>query len=133
MAGKRPISKEDKLLAAISTLKRVVGAPDCPAENDRCDADGLMAVYTTDPDSAQILANLLAQSLMKIRGHTEKYWSQPKNQGEFHDQIKVLPEADNTYRIHISFPPSWIGLYTDNVTQKTESLIAPGKKPAPAR
>jgi hypothetical protein len=133
MVGKRGTSKAQGILDAISTLKRVTGTPNSQANADECQPEGLLLIHTNDHDSALVLANLLSQSLMKIRGHTEKYWSNPKNSGEFHDYVKVISGENNEYRIHAVCPPSWFSLLTDNINQKAQSLIAPDKNPSRSR
>jgi hypothetical protein len=70
---------------------------------------------------------------MQIRGHTEKYWSKRDRWSEFHDAVTVRPIDNNEYKVFLPFPPSWIGLFTDNINQKVQTLIAPDKRPSRSR
>jgi hypothetical protein len=128
VSGRRTVSNEQKLLDAISTLKRVTGVPNSKTKTDECHPEGRIQVYTTDLDSAQILSNLISQSLMKVRGHTEKYWSKPERFGEFHDLIKIHPTEDKEYRVYLSYPPIWTRAFIENINEKTQLLTAPDNR-----
>jgi hypothetical protein len=134
MAGKRLVSNERKLLDAISTLKRVTGTPDSNIEPDhkyeKC--GGYFCVRTTDHDSALLMANLISQCVMGLYGHTERYWSKTDpvtghkiHGGGLHEDVVIVDDGNNQYRVNISVMLNGIGELADAINKKAQDLIAP--------
>lgn len=112
-------SKSEKLLDAISALKRATGIPGHPRNGDTW-LEGTCYVHTTDADSAKILSNLVGKIL--THGHTEKFW---KTHAGAHDLLRLKHLGYDIYRI--DFPASERNLrwLTQQVEETTQTLIAP--------
>ena|ERR1700735_2103893 len=125
MVGKRPVSDERKLLDAISTLKRITGTPNLPDKKDDRNT-----VFTSDYESAVVMANLLSQCLLKVTGHTEKFWSKgehPRTAPDWHESVKIVEDGNQRYRIIFRLAPVLHSRMAEHVNEKAQRLIAPDK------
>jgi hypothetical protein len=129
MAGKREKSDSQKVLDAVSTLKRVAGISHSPTKEDGHfeRSPGLFEVFIPDYESGVILANLISQSLLKSTGHTEKYFSKSR-WDNIHDQVRLQQRGAGDCRIVFDVPLHLTKRAAECLNETAQNLIAPDKK-----
>jgi hypothetical protein len=135
MGGKREKSDSQKVLDAVSTLKRVAGIPNSPGKQDEQPKSipGFFEVHIPDYESGVILANLISQSILKSSGHTEKYWSNKNRWWGLQDQVKLIQDGDDTCRIVFQVPLHITKRVAECLNDTAQNLIMPDKKPGHSR
>lgn len=117
------------LLAAISSLKRVAQIPDAPYIPDVVfplghGFEGIVRVkvHTTEPDSAELLGNLIGKAL--ISPYTERQLQAHPDKDPRHT-LSVSRKEDNWFEIEFQVPEEKLNQLTSAVKKSIEALIAP--------
>ncbi len=111
-----------KFLTAVSSLKRAAGIPDHPFQGDSMGGDDWCSLYTTDPESAHMLSNLMGSIL--IAPHTEKYWSIREDMDPRYF-LKIKHEGDDIYQVKFALRDVELRQRTELVKKLAQKLIAP--------
>lgn len=131
LSPRRPKSAYEKFADAVSMLKRAASIPNSPTKKDgpAKTCKDVFEVHTSDYDSALILANLISQTVLKMSGHTEKFWQHPKRQGfGWHDDMPLIHDGGDNYRVFIYLPQWAFVKMAELLVEKAQELISPDNR-----
>ena len=120
---------EEKVVAAVSSLKRANGIPDSPkfkdTMNEKHTSD--VDVFTSDLDSAQILGNVLSQCVLVAMGKTNEKKFTKEEERHCYRMAEITPLEGGNFRVRIDCPVKFRLKFADRVLERVQALIAPDK------
>jgi len=125
----RSADLNEQMLAAVSRLKRVIGAADNPNHQDHFE-NRVMRIYVTDVDSAKILRSLFHQFVHGDKPVSE--WK-PDGTGNPLPVNEVVQWENNPLYVETFVPPALRQQFIERLDRYLKILTAATARKGPAR